>query len=81
MAGLDAAMRALDTGRIVAYPTDTMDYDAKLQSLKANNVHFARATVFLELVPGHHLQYYYEARVNPQTPRVILPLPARGFVP
>jgi hypothetical protein len=49
---------------LVAYPTDTMDYDAKIQSLKVNNVHFARATVFHELVPGHHLQYYYESRSN-----------------
>ncbi|HEY1763970.1 MAG TPA: DUF885 family protein [Opitutaceae bacterium] len=48
----------------VAYPTDSMDYDDKLQSLKANNVHFARATVFHELVPGHHLQYFYEGRYN-----------------
>jgi uncharacterized protein (DUF885 family) len=49
----------------VAYPTDSMDYDDKIQSLRANNVHFARATVFHELVPGHHLQYYYESRINP----------------
>jgi uncharacterized protein (DUF885 family) len=49
---------------LVAFPTDAMDYDDKIQSLRANNVHFARATVFHELVPGHHLQYFYEARVN-----------------
>jgi len=48
----------------VAFPTDSMDFDDKLQSLRANNVHFARATVFHELVPGHHLQYYYEGRFN-----------------
>jgi hypothetical protein len=48
----------------VAFPTDSMDYEDKLQSMRANNVHFARATVFHELVPGHHLQYYYESRVN-----------------
>ena len=49
---------------LVSYPTDTMDEDEKLQSLRANNIHFARATVFHELLPGHHLQYYYQARVN-----------------
>ena len=49
---------------IVSFPTDTMDQDDKMQSLRANNVHFARATVFHELLPGHHLQYYYQARVN-----------------
>jgi hypothetical protein len=48
----------------VAYPTGTMGYEEKLQSLKGNNIHFARATVFHELVPGHHLQYYYEGRAN-----------------
>ena len=50
---------------LVAFPTDAMDYDDKIQSLRANNIHFARATVFHELVPGHHLQYYYEDRYNP----------------
>jgi len=49
---------------LVAFPTDSMDFDAKEQSLRANNIHFARATVFHELVPGHHLQYYYEGRFN-----------------
>ncbi len=58
---------------LVAYPTDTMDFDAKLESLKANNAHFARATVFHELVPGHHLQYYYESRSNPH--RVLFTTP------
>lgn len=48
----------------VAFPTDAMDEDEKMQSLRANNIHFARATVFHELVPGHHLQFYYLARVN-----------------
>jgi uncharacterized protein (DUF885 family) len=49
---------------LVSYPTDTMEEDEKLQSLRANNIHFARATVFHELLPGHHLQFYYLARVN-----------------
>ncbi len=48
----------------VSYPTDTMEEDQKVQSLRANNIHFARATVFHELLPGHHLQFYYLARVN-----------------
>ncbi len=49
---------------LVSYPTDTMEEDEKLQSLRANNIHFARATVFHELLPGHHLQFYYLARIN-----------------
>lgn len=35
-----------------------------MQSLRANNRHFARATVFHELVPGHHLQWWARARFN-----------------
>jgi uncharacterized protein (DUF885 family) len=48
----------------VSYPTDTMEEDQKIQALRANNIHFARATVFHELLPGHHLQFYYLSRIN-----------------
>jgi hypothetical protein len=64
---------------LVAYPTDAMDYDEKIQSLKANNVHFARATVFHELVPGHHLQYYYESRSNPHRQLFTTPFWTEGW--
>ncbi len=64
---------------LVAFPTDTMDYDDKVQSLRANNVHFARATVFHELVPGHHLQYYYEGRVNPHRTLFTTPFWVEGW--
>ena len=40
----------------VSYPTDTMDHDDKLMSMRGNNIHFSRATVHHELIPGHHLQ-------------------------
>lgn len=49
---------------IVAFPTDTMTQDEKVQALRANNRHFARATVFHELLPGHHLQYFWRQRAN-----------------
>ncbi len=49
---------------LVSFPTDTMSEEEKIQSLRANNRHFARATVFHELVPGHHLQFYSRARSN-----------------
>jgi len=49
---------------IVAFPTDAMSQEEKVQSLRSNNRHFARATVFHELVPGHHLQFYWLERVN-----------------
>jgi hypothetical protein len=48
----------------VSFPTDTMDHDDKLMSMRGNNVHFARATVFHELIPGHHLQGFMTARYN-----------------
>jgi hypothetical protein len=64
---------------LVSYPADSMDYDAKLQSLKANNVHFARATVFHELLPGHHLQYYYASRSNPHRELFTTPFWVEGW--
>lgn len=50
---------------IVSFPTDTMDYEAKLMSMRGNNIHFARATVHHELIPGHHLQGFMNARYRP----------------
>jgi uncharacterized protein (DUF885 family) len=50
---------------IVAFPTDAMEHEAKMMSLRGNNVHFARATVFHELIPGHNLQAFMTARYRP----------------
>ncbi len=47
---------------IVSYPTDSMDHASKLMSLRGNNIHFARATVHHELIPGHHLQGFMQDR-------------------
>jgi uncharacterized protein (DUF885 family) len=49
----------------VSFPTDAMEHSDKLMSLRGNNIHFARATVFHELIPGHHLQQFMNARYNP----------------
>lgn len=46
----------------VSYPTNTMGHEAKMMSMRGNNIHFARATVFHELIPGHHLQGFMTAR-------------------
>jgi hypothetical protein len=64
---------------LVAFPTDSMDYDDKIQSLRANNVHFARATAFHELLPGHHLQYYYSTRSNPHRELFTTPFWVEGW--
>jgi hypothetical protein len=50
----------------VSFPTDGMEHEDKLMSLRGNNIHFARATVFHELIPGHHLQAFMNARYNSQ---------------
>ncbi|MBI3461752.1 MAG: DUF885 family protein [Planctomycetes bacterium] len=49
----------------VSFPTDEMSHDAKLQSMRGNNIPFARATVHHELIPGHNLQSYMAARHRP----------------
>ncbi len=46
----------------VSFPTDGMEHEAKLMSLRGNNRHFARATVHHELIPGHHLQGFMAQR-------------------
>jgi uncharacterized protein (DUF885 family) len=46
----------------VSYPTDSMTYEQKTMSMRGNNIHFARATVFHELIPGHELQGFFARR-------------------
>jgi uncharacterized protein (DUF885 family) len=50
---------------LVSFPTNTMSHEQKMMSMRGNNPHFARATVFHELIPGHHLQGYMNARYRP----------------
>ncbi len=47
---------------IVSFPTDDMAHADKLMSLRGNNIHFSRAVVHHELIPGHHLQGFMNAR-------------------
>ena len=49
----------------VSYPTNTMTFEQKMMSMRGNNIPFSRATVFHELIPGHHLQGYMAARYRP----------------
>ncbi|KAF2718526.1 hypothetical protein K431DRAFT_287552 [Polychaeton citri CBS 116435] len=46
----------------VSYPTDAMSHEEKVMSLRANSRPFSRATVFHELIPGHHLQWHFMDR-------------------
>ena len=49
----------------VSYPTNGMGHEQKMMSMRGNNIHFSRATVFHELIPGHHLQGFMAARYRP----------------
>ena len=49
----------------VSYPTNTMSHEQKMMSMRGNNIHFSRATVHHELIPGHHLQGFMTARYRP----------------
>lgn len=47
---------------LVSFPTSSMGHEQKMMSMRGNNKHFARATVLHELIPGHHLQGFMNAR-------------------
>ena len=46
----------------VASPASSMTLQERLESMRGNNIYFARATVFHELIPGHHMQGYMTQR-------------------
>lgn len=48
----------------VSYPTDAMDHQDKMMSMRGNNPYFSRSTVHHELIPGHHLQGFMTQRYN-----------------
>jgi uncharacterized protein (DUF885 family) len=50
---------------LVSFPTNTMAHEQKMMSMRGNNIHFSRATVFHELIPGHHLQGFMTQRYKP----------------
>jgi hypothetical protein len=49
----------------VSFPASAMEHPQKRMSLRGNNRHFARATVQHELIPGHHLQAFFQERCRP----------------
>jgi uncharacterized protein (DUF885 family) len=46
----------------VSFPTNTMEYEARLQSMRGNNIPFNHATAHHEMIPGHNLVGYVGAR-------------------
>jgi uncharacterized protein (DUF885 family) len=64
---------------LVSYPTNTMTQEQKLMSMRANNIHFSRATVQHELIPGHHLQQFMQARYKPYREPFYTPFWTEGW--
>lgn len=63
----------------VSYPTDDMTQEQKMMSMRGNNRYFARATVFHELIPGHHLQGFISARSKPYRRLFYTPFSVEGW--
>ena len=48
----------------VSYPTNTMEYEARIQSMRGNNPGFSHATAHHEMIPGHNLVGFMGTRFN-----------------
>jgi len=46
----------------IAFPTDAMSYEARMESMRGNNLAFSHATVGHEMIPGHNMQSFMTAR-------------------
>jgi Bacterial protein of unknown function (DUF885) len=64
---------------LVAYPTDDMDQEIKVMSMRSNNYGFAHATVFHELIPGHNLQGFMSKRYKPYRDPFETPFSVEGW--
>ncbi|TVY81116.1 hypothetical protein LSUE1_G003935 [Lachnellula suecica] len=67
------------TNIIVSYPTDTMEHEDKMMSMRGNNIHFSRSTVFHEMIPGHHLQFHMMVRYKPHRNMFTTPFWIEGW--
>ncbi len=63
----------------VSFPTSTMTHEQKLMSMRGNNIPFSHATVFHELIPGHHLQSFMAARYRPYRSVFATPFLSEGW--
>jgi uncharacterized protein (DUF885 family) len=64
---------------LVAYPTSGMTHEQKMMSMRGNNPYFAHATVFHELIPGHHLQQFMTRRYRPYRDTFYTPFWMEGW--
>ena len=63
----------------VSFPTTDMSHSDKLMSMRGNNIHFSRATVHHELIPGHHLQGFMAQRYRPHRRQFRTPFLVEGW--
>lgn len=63
----------------VSYPTSGMAHDDKLMIMRGNSRPLSRSTVFHELIPGHHLQFYYMDRYNTHRKNFMTPFWTEGW--
>jgi len=63
----------------VSYPTSGMSHEQKLMSMRGNNIHFSRATIFHEMIPGHFLQWYMNERYRPYRSAFATPFWEEGW--
>jgi len=64
---------------LIAYPTDEMNFESKMMSLKSNNLGFANAEVYHELIPGHNLQFFMGRRYKPYRRAFETPFSVEGW--
>lgn len=63
----------------ISYPTNTMQEDDKLMSMRGNNPYFSRGTVQHELIPGHNLQYFMGSRYKAYRQDFATPFAVEGW--
>lgn len=64
---------------LVSYPTNGMTHEQKMMSMRGNNPYFSHATVFHELIPGHHLQGFMINRYRPYRQTFYTPFWMEGW--
>lgn len=63
----------------ISYPTNAMNQQDKLMSMRGNNPYFSRGTVQHELIPGHNLQYFMNSRYKPYRQDFSTPFATEGW--
>ncbi|MBB6107993.1 protein of unknown function [Mucilaginibacter lappiensis] len=63
----------------ISYPTNTMQLQDRLMSMRGNNPYFSRGTVQHELIPGHNLQYFMNSRYKSYRQDFTTPFAIEGW--